>query len=91
MISKETQRKITEITPKLKLVNCIGAICRASGTHPYFETMRQTINIMNVDEQAELAERWENRFTSSLQFITYLTTDKKELAFWKEKGVIYEN
>lgn len=90
MISKETQRKIDEITPKLKLVNCIGAICRASN-EPYFETMRQTINIMNVDEQAELAERWENRFTSSLQFITYLTTDKKELAFWKEKGVVYEN
>lgn len=38
---------------------------------------------MNVDEQAE---HWENRFTSSLQFITYLTTDKKELAFWKEWG-----
>lgn len=90
-MSKETQKKNDETTPKLKLVNCIGAICLASGTHPYFETMRQTINIMNVDEQSELAEHWENRFTSSLQFITYLTTDKKELAFWKEKGVVHEN
>lgn len=90
-MSKKTQKKIDEITPKLKLVNCIGAICRARGTHPYFETMRQTINIMNVDEQAELAEHWENRFTSSLQFITYLTTDKKELVFWKEWGVVYED
>ena len=90
-MSKETQKKNDEITPKLKLVNCIGAICRASGTHPYFEKMRQAINAMSQPEQQELAKRWENRFYSNLQFASYLALNKKERAFWKEKGVVYED
>ena len=43
--------------PYTNAVFKLGGKSRASGTHPYFETMRQTINIMNVDEQAELTQQ----------------------------------
>lgn len=91
MISKETQKKIDEITPKLSFVNCVTLVSRLSQRDSYFEKMRQTINAMSQPEQQELAKRWENRFYSNLQFASYLALNKKERDFWKEKGVVYEN
>lgn len=85
VLSKDAQKALDEITPKMSFVNCVAAIGKMAQYYTNFDYFRKKLNKMEQKEQEVLANQWEAKgFTRTQDFLDFVKEQPYFHPTWEE-------